>query len=319
MTACSLRERNLVDQDIIRSHHWDGEFTAAERASLRRLCAAPDLWSKGQCLAWLEKGGEPWPGVKPPNRAPDEKSPHPAFEIELLEQLARDPRPQVSYAAREQLCRLRDLPYEREEGPLPYHADRVKESHPHFHRELRRAVFNSAERNSLQELAESADLPHLGTCAEWVELGHAPALNRGAVLAVLEELAQHSRDGLRCQALNLLGELYDQPHLLWPVIERLAAGRMTVRGELSAFVLEYFLAEEASFHTYFPRIVQIVEAGDLRMLGVLNGCWVVGHAKEHVAEIDELLRRHGVEPLHGFAREEKVVCKRRSAAGTPSD
>lgn len=300
--------RNRVDDGTWFVYEWGApqRLSETEKASVRRLCEATDLWGLGQCLQWLQ--GEVWAldDWEPGDWESDRE-----LDIELLEKLIWDERLEVLTAAWELLGSLRGVRADCYEfRPVP-RTDRVAQSHPYFHRYGDAPVFNQTEGESLLRLAQSMEVPRLGTCLDWVELGYSLQENLAISLQVLEKLAHHPRETVRLRALSGLDHLDDHPHELWPVVERLASSRMAVRGCLGAFVLEHVLAQEDAFHAYFPRIVEITASGDLRMAGVLNDCYVLGHAEEHVAEIDGLLRKHGIEPLHGRARNEKVICKRK--------
>lgn len=277
--------RNRVDEG---GDEYSGaaRLTAEEKASLRQLADQPDLWSRGECLKWLQREvyglSDAWQADRD-------------FAADLLTRLAQDQRPEVWSQAQALLAYLQGTSA-REAWPKTEYADRVVASHPFFYSCEPDFVFNASEQESLRRLAASPSVPRRLSCGDWIDIGHDVPENLAISLEILERLAQCPRGVVRFQALGLLDHFPDHPAELWPVLARLATSRLAVRGYLGPFVLEHFLEPEASFHTYFPRIAEAIERGDRRWLIVLDGCYRLGHAAEHEAEIDDLLLRHGVEP-----------------------
>jgi len=100
--------------------------------------------------------------------------------------------------------------------------------------------------------------------------------------------------------LLLCDTLRDHDNHAWPVLERLSSARVAVRSLIASFVLEHVLERNFAFH--FAHIEDIVRRGNLKILQVLDGCYRLGEAEKHQAEIDNLLLAHGIKPKCGSAK-----------------
>jgi hypothetical protein len=308
---------NRIEEPQIAHFVKPSDLTAEEVQSLRTLAAAPDLWSRGQCLAWIEKiewwGGGPM-GIRrvveelrggPVPGWPERRLAEEAAELlgALLEQLATDPRPEVGLDASDRLARLRGQdPGDRCTVAATPLADRVAESHPYYYyygwlwsNDGRETQFNDSERKSLVALSTDPDLRRRDTCLSWVEVGRNQESNADRSLEALENVLACEDEGLRSKALSLIGETLERwPDRTWPLLERLAVTPPEVRELVGPFILEHVLEHNFGFH--FGHIEDAVDRGNLGMLEVLDGCYRLGAARRHEDRIDALLLKYGITP-----------------------
>ena len=148
------------------------------------------------------------------------------------------------------------------------------------------------ERQSLRRLCASEKLCERECCLDWLTSAVDVPENASLRITLLSQLARDEWDALAERALHVLGDCAEgYPERTWSAVVALSASsKPSIIELIPAFVLEHIL--EYHFQEYFPRIQRLIEAGDEQWLGFLKGCYLMGDAESHTAQVSALLERY---------------------------
>ena len=140
--------------------------------------------------------------------------------------------------------------------------------------------FTLAERDSLRQLAGSADSQRRRLCIDYLWRGIIHRQNFAFLIEMCDRLIPDRSQYVRWQSLLLMGQFAEtEPELIWPLTVKYGTvENKDIRIATACCVLEHILQHH--FSKYFARVRRMIEGGNRRLGYTLSHCYKYGEAEE---------------------------------------